>query len=155
MCRCAVQPIYSQHDQRCEARYSPADQLDALVWQDLCDLVAHPEWIAYALARAHGGHWLPQELQSRRDALHKAYVNLSNQLDRLTEAYLQEVIPLAEYQRRRHDLEQKQQALKTQQTQLEAQADRQGEMAGMVTSIEAFAQFMVLSLDSVYERTTK
>jgi site-specific DNA recombinase len=67
MCRCAVQPLYSQHDQRCEARYSPADQLDAMVWQDLCDLVAHPEWIAYALARAHGGHWLPQELQSRRD----------------------------------------------------------------------------------------
>jgi site-specific DNA recombinase len=140
MCRCAVQPMYSQHDQRCEARYSPADQLDAIVWQDLCDLVAHPEWIAYALARAHGGHWLPQELQSRRDALHKASVNLSNQLDRLTEAYLQEVIPLAEYQRRRHDLEQKQQALKTQQTQLEAQADRQGEIAGMMPSIEAFCQ---------------
>jgi hypothetical protein len=43
----------------------------------------------------------------------------------LTEAYLQEVIPLAEYQRRRHDLEQKQQALKTQQTQLEAQGSGQ------------------------------
>jgi site-specific DNA recombinase len=141
-----VQPIYSQHAQRCEARYSPADQRAALVWQDLCDLVAHPEWIAYALARAHGGHWLPQELQSRRDALHKAYVHLSNQLDRLTEAYLQEVIPLAEYQRRRHDLEQKQQALKTQQTQLEAQADRQGEMAGMVTSIGAFCQRIRMGL---------
>lgn len=46
MCRCTVQPIYSQHDQRCEARYSPADQLDAMVWQDLYNLVAHPEWIA-------------------------------------------------------------------------------------------------------------
>jgi site-specific DNA recombinase len=138
MCRCAVQPLYSQHDQRCEACYSPADQLDAMVWQDLCDLVAHPEWIAYALARAPGGHGLPQELQSRRDALHQASVNLSNQRDRLTEAYLQEVIALAAYQRRRHDLEQKQQALKTQQTQLEAHADRQGEMAGMMPSIEAF-----------------
>ena len=41
MCRCAVQPIYSQHDQRCEARYSPAQQLDTLVWQDLCELLAH------------------------------------------------------------------------------------------------------------------
>jgi site-specific DNA recombinase len=140
MCRCAVQPIYSQHDQRCEARYSPADQLDALVWQDLCDLMAHPAWIAYALERAHGGHWLPQEMQSRRDALHKAYANLSTQLDRLTEAYLQEVIPLAEYQRRRHELEQKQQGLETQQMQLEAQVDRQSEIAGMVTSIEAFCQ---------------
>ena len=48
MCRCAVQPLYSQHDQRCEARYSPAQQLDTLVWQDLCELLAHPESIAYA-----------------------------------------------------------------------------------------------------------
>ena len=45
-CRCAVPPLYAQHDRRCEARYSPADQLDAIVWQDLGDLVAHPEWMA-------------------------------------------------------------------------------------------------------------
>src|SRR5215831_17901872 len=49
-------------------------------------------------------------------------------------------MPLAEYQRRRRDLEQKQQGLQTQQLQLEAQGDRQSEMAGMVTSIEALCQ---------------
>src|SRR5262249_991374 len=153
MCWCAVQPLYSQHDQRCEAVYSPADQLDAIVWQDLCDLLAHPKWIAYVLERAHGGHWLPQELQSRREALHKASARLSNQLDRLTQAYLQEVIPLAEYQRRRHDLEQKQQALQTQQQQLEAQVDRQGEIAAMVTSIEAFCQHVRIGLaDATFEQ---
>ena len=37
MCRCSVQPLYSQRNQRCHARYSPALQLDTLVWQDLCD----------------------------------------------------------------------------------------------------------------------
>jgi site-specific DNA recombinase len=35
-------------DSRCQARYSPADHLDALVWQDLGELLAHPESIAYA-----------------------------------------------------------------------------------------------------------
>jgi hypothetical protein len=58
----------------------------------------------------------------------------------MTEAYLREVIPLAEYQRRRQDLEQKQHALAAQEEQLEAQVDRQGKLAGMVTSIEAFCQ---------------
>src|SRR5262249_15004195 len=43
MCRCSVQPLYSQRDQRCHARYSPAGQLDALVWNDLCELLTHPE----------------------------------------------------------------------------------------------------------------
>ena len=103
-------------------------------------LMAHPEWIANALERAHGGHGLPKELPSHRDALHKAHANLSTQFDRWTEAYLHEVIPLAEYQRRRHNLEQKQQGLEAQKMQLEAQMDRQSEMAGMGTSIEAFCQ---------------
>jgi len=127
-------------DSRCQARYSPADQLDALVWQDLCELLAHPESIAYAVERAHGGHWLPQELQARKETLRHAQAALAHQLDRLTEAYLIEVIPLAEYQRRRQELEQKQQALAAQEKQLEVQVDRQGEIAGMVTSIEAFCQ---------------
>jgi site-specific DNA recombinase len=140
VCRCAAQPLYSQHDQRCTARYSPAQQLDALVWQDLCDLLTHPEWIAYALQRAHGGYWLPQELQARKEALRKGQESVAQQLERLTEAYLQSVIPLAEYQRRRHDLEQKQQALSTQEQQLEVQVDRHGQLAEMVQSIAAFCQ---------------
>src|SRR2546430_2175917 len=140
MCRCAVQPIYSQHDQRCKARYSPAQQLDALVWQDLCELRAHPESIVSALERAHGGHWLPQELQARKDALRKGQGSLTHQLERLTEAYLQGVIPLSEYQRRRQDLEQKQHALEIQEKQLEVQGDRHNELAGMAESITAFCQ---------------
>src|SRR5262249_30510346 len=139
-CWRSVQRLEAPSAARCHARYSPADQLDALVWQDLCALLAHPEWIGYALERAHGGHWLPQELQARKETLRQAQTALAHQLDRLTEAYLREVIPLAEYQRRRQDLEQKQHALATQEAQLEAQVDRQGKLAGMVTSIEAFCQ---------------
>jgi site-specific DNA recombinase len=138
--RCAAQPIYSQHDHRCEARYSPAQQLDTLVWQDLCELLTSPKSIAYALERAHGGHWLPQELQARKEALRKGQVSLANQLERLTEAYLQGVIPLAEYQRRRQACEQKQQGLATQEKQLEVQVDRQGVLTEMVQSITAFCQ---------------
>jgi site-specific DNA recombinase len=96
--------------------------------------------IGYALERAHGGHWLPQELQARKETLCHAQTALANQLNRLTEAYLMEVIPLAEYQRRRQDLEQKQQALAAQEEHLETQVDRRGKLAGMVTSIKAFCQ---------------
>jgi site-specific DNA recombinase len=39
------QGLDAQADARCHARYSPADQLDALVWHDLCELLAHPEWM--------------------------------------------------------------------------------------------------------------
>ena len=129
-------PLRSHRDELCPARYAPAHQLDALVWQDLCTLLTQPEQIAQALARLHGGGWLPQELQARREQLHQGQRGLERQLERLTEAYL----PLAEYQRRRQVLEQRQQALVLQADQLEAQADRQAELAGWAASAAAFCQ---------------
>jgi site-specific DNA recombinase len=72
----------------CTARFVPAAQVDDLVWQDLCDLVQHPDVVAQALRRAAGGHWLPQEWQARRDGLRRGRASLAQQLERLTEAYL-------------------------------------------------------------------
>jgi len=62
------------------------------------------------------------------------------QQDRLTEAYLQAILSLAEYQRRRRELEQQRQTLATQAQQLDAQVDRRAEVTGLLTSIEAFCQ---------------
>src|SRR5438270_3820419 len=103
-------------------------------------MLTHPEAVRLALERAHGGHWLPQELQARRDTLRHGQASLQRQVERLTEAYLAGVVGLAEYQRRRHDLEQREQALAGQEHQLEAQADRQLEIARVGLSIEQFCQ---------------
>ena len=92
------------------------------------------------MERAHGGHWLPQELPARKDALRKGRSTLAHQLERLTEAYLQGVIPLPEYQRRRQEVAQQQHALATQEKQLESQMGRHQELAGMVQSITTFCQ---------------
>jgi site-specific DNA recombinase len=138
VCRRKTQVFERQEG--CSARYAPAGELDALVWQDLCDVITHPEMIAQALQRAQSGQWLPQELHARRENLRRGRVSLEHQVDRLSEAYLQGVIPLAEYQRRRRELEQKLDALEKQGQLLAAQVDRQAELAGLVTSIEAFCQ---------------
>src|SRR5262249_25068034 len=84
------------------------------------------------------GHWLPQERQARRVQLRQGQQHLDRQLDRLTEAYLSAVIPLAEYQQRRRTLEAHQAALKQQAEQLEYQATHHQELAGWVTSVTAF-----------------
>ena len=103
-------------------------------------MLTHPEMIRDALQRLQQGQGLPQELQMRRDNLRKGIAGLAQQLDRLTDAYLHTVIPLAEYERRRHELEQKSQALAEQERALLTQIDRQREVAGLMTSIEAFCQ---------------
>jgi hypothetical protein len=41
--------VYSHLHERCAARYIPAHQLDELVWQDVCQLLTHPEiiWVCF------------------------------------------------------------------------------------------------------------
>jgi len=138
ICRCQAQPIYWQQDQRCRSRCIPAQQLDVLVWEDLCQLITQPDYIIDALQRARGGQWLPQHLQSRKQTLRKAQAGISQQMERLTEAYLIAIIPLAEYQRRRSELEQKTVVLEAQAKELEAQVDRQAELVQLGSSIEDF-----------------
>jgi site-specific DNA recombinase len=148
LCSGKWRQVRQRTGKHCPSRFIPASQLDALVWNDLCDLVRHPHLIAQALERAHAGHWLPQELQARCENLRRGQVSLQQQLERLTEAYLSGVIPLPEYQRRRGDLEQRQAALARQEAQLHHQAQRLHEAAGLATSVEAFCQRVQVSLET-------
>ncbi|MCB8951281.1 MAG: recombinase family protein [Ardenticatenales bacterium] len=146
VCTAKSNPIHSRKAEKCPSRFSPAQQLDDLVWQDLCEVITHPESIVHALERAHGGHWLPQELQARRENLRRGRVQVEQQLERLTEAYLNGIIPLAEYQRRRGDLQQRVDAFDRQENQLSAQVNRQLEVGGLVNHVEDFCQRIQTSL---------
>ena len=137
-CRGKSHSIVSCRDEKCPSRFIPAEQLDELVWQDVCEVLTHPEMIATALQRAQSGQWLPQELHARRVNLRKARVSIEHQLERLTDAYLAQVLELMEYKRRRQELEQRLQAIAEQVRQLEASVGRHDELAAMVQSIEAF-----------------
>ena len=140
LCNGKANPERSRRADKCQARFIPAAQLDELVWQDLCAVLNHPELIRDALERLQHGQGLPQELQMRQANLRRGMASLAHQLDRLTDAYLHGVIPLAEYERRRHELEKTSQTLAEQECELLSQIDRQREAAGLMTSIEAFCQ---------------
>jgi site-specific DNA recombinase len=140
VCRGKTHAVQSCRDQKCPARFLPAQQLDELVWADLCALLTEPEQLAQGLARAHAGNWLPQELQARREGLRKGQASLEQQLERLTEAYLDGIVGLDEYRRRRSEGEQRRQALLRQQAQLEAQVNRQAEVANLALTLEDFCR---------------
>ena len=103
-------------------------------------MLTHSDTIAAALYRAQGGQWLPQELQARRENLRKARVSLEQQAERLTDAYLANVLQLEEYKRRRLELEQRLSGIAEQKRQLEANVGHHDQLAAMVQSIEAFCQ---------------
>jgi site-specific DNA recombinase len=126
--------------QRCTARYAPAEQLDELVWADLSALLADPVQVAAALARARGGAWLPQELQARQRTIGQAVAQLQRQQQRLLDAYLAEVVTLAEFERKRGELERRRTTLADQQRQLDVIAQQRLELGAVADGIERFCQ---------------
>jgi site-specific DNA recombinase len=127
-------------EQRCRSRHSPAGQLDELVWQDLCEVLTHPEHIKAAVQRAHGGEWLPQELKARLVGVEKAIAQAERHDRRLLDAYLGGVVELAEFERKRKELVGRSDALLAQKRQLEASARERSELSGIADSIEAFCE---------------
>jgi site-specific DNA recombinase len=140
LCRGRTDPLRAAEDRRCTARYIPAAQLDELVWADLRALLTDPAHITRALDRAHGGAWLPQELQARQAAISQALNQLDRQQQRLLDAYLAEVIGLPELQRKREELDRRHAALAARQQQLAAAAGQRLELHAIANGIEAFCQ---------------
>jgi site-specific DNA recombinase len=116
-------------EQRCRARHAPGGQLDELVWQDLCEVLTHPEHIKAALQRAHGGEWLPQELKVRLGGVEKAISQTERHNQRLLDAYLGGVLELGEFERKRTELKGRSDALLVHKRQLEATARERTELS--------------------------
>jgi site-specific DNA recombinase len=140
LCRGRTDPLRAADGRRCTARYIPAGQLDDLVWADLCALLTDPAQVTRALARAGGGAWLPQELQARQATIRQALGQVDRQQQRLLDAYLAEIITLAELQRKRQDLDRRHATLLTQQRQLDATAGQRLELQAIADGIERFCQ---------------
>src|ERR1700758_4568714 len=140
LCRGRTDPLRVAQGQRCAARYIPAGQLDELVWADLCALLTDPAQVTRALARAQGGAWLPQELQARQAAIGQALGQLERPQQRLLDGHLAEIIALAEFQRKRDELDRRRAALTAQQRQLDAAAAQRLELQAVADGIEAYCQ---------------
>jgi site-specific DNA recombinase len=140
LCRTKIAMRELVGEERCQARYIPARALEALVWGDLCTVLANPDMIAEALERARNGHWLPQELQARKMTLRQGHASVAQQIDRLTDAYLGGVLTLTEYERRRRELEGRLRALERQERELARDAANRNEVARLAAHSEDFCR---------------
>ena len=139
-CRGRSDPLRIARGERCTARYASSEALDSLVWEDLCEIISTPGLITHALERAQSGEWLPQALQSRKETLAKSLKQLERQQERLLEVYLGEVIEREEFQRKRRELVDTQNALHRQLRQLESQAQKQLDVAELASGIGDFCE---------------
>lgn len=134
---------------RCNARYVPSQQLDELVWQDLCRVVADPDLITHELERAQAGEWLPQALQAKRTTICQALARLERQQARLLEVFLAEIIKQDEFERKHKELSQTQNGLQQQLRQLENQAEKNIEIQTLANNIQEFCLRIQPTLDNL------
>src|SRR5216683_1883498 len=124
VCRGKLPTVTSNREQHCPSRLIPTHQLDAIVWDDLCQVVRHPEVVAHELQRAQAGDWVPQELRRRQASLRAVRVGLSRQQARLLEAYLAGVLDLATFELKRNELERREEEVLAREREVVAQGQR-------------------------------
>ena len=149
VCRGRTDTLRAAHGERCTARYAPSRALDSLVWEDLCRIVSSPGLITHALERAQAGEWLPQALQSRKQTLTRSLRQLERQQERLLEVYLGEVIEREEFERKRKELSDTQNALQRQLRQLGAQVQKQLDVVELAAGIGDFCGCIQPTLDTL------
>jgi site-specific DNA recombinase len=146
VCRTKRLTRYLVRGESCASRYIPAQQLESLVWADLCQVLQHPAMIAEAMTRARAGHWLPQELEARRANVRRGRASLLQQRERLTEAYLGGALGLEEYRRRRADIEGRLVALTRQEERLVTEAEERNDLARFTAHAEDFCRRVAAGL---------
>jgi len=124
ICRGKLPTVTSNREQHCVSRLIPTQQLDAIVWDDLCQVVRHPALVAHELQRAQAGDWVPQELRRRQASLRSVRVGLSRQQARLLEAYLAGILDLATFELKRNELQRREEEVLAREREVVAQGQR-------------------------------
>ncbi len=140
LCRGKAPSESSCREERCKARHIPAEQLEQLVWNDLCVVLQHPEQIGLALERAHSGAWLPEELQQRQASIQQALRSLDRQRERLLAAYLAEAIELTEFERRQRELMRQRDDLEGQARQLAHYSEQLLQVREAIPTVQAICE---------------
>ena len=110
--------------ERCTSRRVRADRLDALVWTLVCELLQDPQVILqeYALWQ-HVQRGQQGQFQEQLDRIDIQSQHLARQLQRLIDAYQQEIITLQDLSTRREQITQRLKGFEQEKKNLEQQRD--------------------------------
>src|SRR5262249_44890418 len=148
-CRGRTDAVRHALGARCTARSAPAQALDTLVGQALCQVLRAPTLITHALGRAQRGAWLPPALHARRQTLRDVLAPLARPHARLLALYLAEVRERAECERRRKEVAQPPHGFTQPLRQRDAQAPQPVNVAAWAQGREAVCPRLQPPLDAL------
>jgi site-specific DNA recombinase len=141
-------PVTAGRVQRCPARLVRADRLDALVWTLVRELLQQPQAILqeYALwQQVQQGQ--QGQFQDQLERVDTQRHNLERQLQRLIDAYQQDVLTLQDLATRREQITQRLKGLEQERKQIEHQRDTTIKWEHLANNIERFRTLLGSHVD--------
>jgi site-specific DNA recombinase len=122
----------------CSCRPVRLDYLDALVWQEVLRLLRTPQLIEAELERRRTESLNSSPVQQRQDQVRRELTRLSQQMDKLLDAYQEGLMALADLRKRSPEIKKKIGALETEQQNLNLRAVEDKRWIELNNSLETF-----------------
>jgi site-specific DNA recombinase len=122
----------------CSCRPIRQDYVDDLVWQEVLRLLRTPQLIQSELERRRTESLNTSPVQQRQDRVKRELTRLSQQMDKLLDAYQEGLMTLAELRKRSPEIKKKIGALETEQKNLNLRAVEDRRWIELSNSLETF-----------------
>jgi len=99
--RCRGMDVLANRGRRepCHARQIPTARIDALVWEDVCQVLSEPAVLQDAVQRFRDGWLSGSEWEAHQRDLRRRQAQIERRIERLVDAYQAEALTLEELQR--------------------------------------------------------
>ena len=149
-CCAGKDPVTVGRVERCPSRRVRADRLDALVWTLVCELLQDPQVILQEYALWQQVQCGQQgQFQEQLDRIDTQRHNLERQLQRLIDAYQQEIITLQDLSTRREQITQRLQGFEQERKNLEQQRDTTIKWEHIAANIVQFRALLGSHIDQL------
>jgi len=149
-CCAGKDPVTVGRVERCTSRRVRADRLDALVWTLVCELLQDPQVILqeYALWQ-HVQRGQQGQFQEQLDRIDIQSQHLARQLQRLIDAYQQEIITLQDLSTRREQITQRLKGFEQEKKNVEQQRDTTIKWEHIADNIGQFRALLGRNVDQL------
>ena len=138
----------------CDNKPIRQDYLDEVVWEHVIGMLESPVLISEEIERRHQEALNSRSTRRRRDTLVKEVTHVKNGMNKLLDAYQEDLIELEELRKRMPELRKREMTLNSQLQSLEAKALEQNHFLGLSAKMEGFLKSLRQSAEtlSVLER---
>jgi site-specific DNA recombinase len=138
----------------CDSSPIRQDYLDGIVWNQVITLLENPDLIRSELQRRIKAIRDSSPVKQKKDQLKKGIVRIRKSIDKLLDAYQEDLIQLDELRRRMPELRKRERSLNNELNCIESDLIDQGSMLKLADNIETFLDRLrgVANAMSVVER---